>query len=244
VHEVGTLNSRGEIDPSKGVLITCLGKKRSGKSKMALLWFESYPYDRVVIDVNGTDGPHKEVIELHGTVDDLPAKWPEHLREDGKRMTLRYHPDAGSPTVLEDVDAVVGMAYRTGRVCILIHEMGLIAKAGKTPPHVLRVLQSNRHRQITGIFCAPRPITMDVLVLAQSDLVYIFELPNRKDRERVAENIGWESSDFHDAVHELGPHEYLRADTNETRPVEGEPDLRLVHVEALPREVVARLDRL
>lgn len=242
---MGTLNSRGEIDPSQGVLITCLGKKRSGKSKMGLLWFESYPYDRIVIDVNGTDGPHKGVVELHGTVDDLPVKWPEDLREEGKRMTLRYHPDAGSPTFLEDVDAVLGMAWRTGRVCVLIHEMGLIAKAGKTPPHCRRILQSNRHRQITGIFCAPRPITMDPLVLAQSDLVYVFELPNKKDRERVAENIGWPTEDFHLAVNELGPHEYLRADTNENRPQgEGETDLRLVSMEALPRDVVARLDRL
>lgn len=241
---MGTLTSRGEIDPSRGVLLTCLGKKRSGKSKMALLWFESYPYDRVVIDVNGTDGPHKDVIELHGSVDELPTKWPEHQREDGKRMTLRYHPDAGSPTFLEDVDAVLGMAYRTGRVCILIHEVGLIAPANRTPPHMRRILQSNRHRQITAIFCCPRPVTVDPLVLAQSDMVYVFELPNPKDRERVAETIGWDPRDFSAGVHELGPHEYLRADTNESRPGDGEPDLRLVSCPALPADVVAHLDRL
>lgn len=247
---MGTLNSRGEIDPSQGVIITCLGKKRSGKSKMALLWFESYPYDRVVIDVNGTDGPHharpgEQLVELHGNVDDLPTKWPEHLREDGQRMTLRYHPDAGSPTFLEDVDAVLGLAWRTGRVCVLIHETGLIAKSSKTPPHMLRMLQSNRHRQITALFCAPRPHTMNTLVVGQADLVYVFELPNRSDRETVADQIGWERDDFHLAVAELGPHEYLRADTNENRPAtEDEPDLRLVHCPALPADVVAQLDRL
>jgi len=240
----GTLSDRGEIDPSRGVIITCLGKKRSGKSKMALLWFESYPYDRVVIDVNGDDPPLHDVIELRGTVDDLPTKWPEDLRQDGKRMTLRYHPDAGSPTFIEDVDAVLGMAYRTGRVCILVHEMGLIARAGRTPPHALRILQSNRHRQITAIFCAPRPMTMDSLVLTQSDLVYVFELPNPADRKRVAETIGWDPADFSLAVHELGPHEYLRADTNESAPAAGEPDNRLVSVPALPADVVAQLDRL
>lgn len=241
---MGTLNSRGEIEPEKGVIITCIGKKRSGKSKMALLFFESYPYDRVVIDFNGTDGPHQGVIELRGTVDELPAKWPEHLREDGKRMTLRYHPDAGSPTFLEDVDAVVGMAYRTGRVCVLMHEVGLAAPANRTPPHMRRLLQSNRHRQITAIFCCPRPVTVDPLVLAQSDLVYVFELPNPKDRERVAETIGWDPRDFSLGVHELGPHEYLRCDTNESRPAGGEPDMRVVSCEALPADVVAQLDSL
>lgn len=241
---MGTLNKRGEIDPSTGVVITLLGKKRSGKSKMALLWFESYPYDRVVIDINGTDGPHHDVIELTGTADTLPTKWPEHLREDGKRMTLRFHPDMGSPTFVEDVDAVLGMAFRTGRVCVLVHEAGLIAKSSKTPPHMLRILQSNRHRQITGLFCAPRPKTMNTLVVGQADLVYVFELPNRDDRDVVADAIGWERDDFALAVAELGSHEYLRADTNENRPAEGEPDLRLVHAPALPAETVVKLDRL
>lgn len=242
---MGTLNKHGEIDPATGVVITHIGKKRSGKSKMALLWFESYPYDRVVIDINGTDGPHHDVIELHGTADELPAKWPEHLREDGRRMTLRYHPDMGSPTFIEDCDAVLGMAYRTGRVCILVHEIGLIAKSTKTPPHMLRILQSNRHRQLTVLMCCPRPLTVNPLVLGQSDLVYVFELPNKADRETVADAIGWDRQDFDLAVTELGAHEYLRADTNENKPeTDNDPDMRLVHAPALPAEVVSKLDRL
>jgi len=247
---VGTLNSRGEIDPATGVVIVCVGKKRSGKSKMGLLWAESYPYDRVVIDINGTDGPHhaapgEQLIELHGTAEDIPRKWPEHLRDDGKRMTLRYHPDMGSETFIEDVDAVLGLAYRTGRVLILIHEVGLVAKSTKTPPHMKRILQSNRHRQLTVIMCCPRVLTTDPLVLGQADLVYVFELPNRRDRETVADAIGWDREDFHLAVAELGAHEYLRADTNENRPeTEDAPDMRLVHAPALPAEVVAKLDRL
>lgn len=241
---MGTLNSRGEIDPAIGAIIFCAGRKRSGKSKMALLWFESYPYDRVVIDINGTDGPHKDVIELRGTVDELPTKWPEDLREDGKRMTLRYHPDMGSPTYLEDIDAVLGMAYRTGRVCILIHEVGLVAKSSKTPPHMLRILQSNRHRKITLIQCAPRVKTTNTLAYGQADLLYVFDLPNGDDRDALADAIGWDRADFALGVQELGPHEYLRADTNEARPAEGEPDMRVVHCEALPADVVAGLDRL
>lgn len=241
---MGTFDAGGQLDASRGLIVTCLGKKRSGKSKMALLVFESYPYDRVVIDVNGDDPPLKNVIELHGTVDELPTKWPEEMRKDGERMTLRYHPDHGSPTFLEDVDAVLGMAFRTGRVCVLVHEMALVAPAGKTPPSTKRILQSNRHRQLTLIACAPRPITMDPYVLLQSDLVFTFEMPNKADRDRVAENIGWEKDDFTLAVKELGPHEYLRFDANEDKPGEGEPDMRLVSCPPLPRDVVMRLDRL
>ena len=240
----GTLDGRGQLDASRGLVVTCLGKKRSGKSKMALLIFESYPYDRVVIDVNGTDGPHRDVIELRGNVDDLPTKWPEDLRKGDERMTLRYRPDVGSPTFLEDVDAVLGMAYRTGRVAVLVHEMGLIAPAGKTPPSTKRILQSNRHRQLTLIACAPRPITMDPYVLMQSDLVYVFDMPNKQDRDRVAENIGWDRDDFTLAVRELGSHEYLRFDANLDKPADGEADMRLVSCPPLPADVVVKLDRL
>lgn len=252
---MGTLDKDGSIDPAVGVVMTFLGKKRSGKSKMALLWFETYPYDRVVIDINGTDGPHHDsgpldqLVELTGTVDTLPTRWPEHLRDStpegvSKRMTLRYHPDMGSPTFLEDVDAVLGLAYRTGKVCVLVHETGIVAPAGKTPPHMLRMLQSNRHQQLTCLFCAPRPKTMNTLVVGQADLVYVFELPNRDDRDVVADAIGWPREDFALAVNELGPHECVRADTNENRPADGEPDQRLVILPALPAEVVAQLDRL
>jgi len=240
----GSVDRSGHLDPSKGMIFTCLGKKRSGKSKMGLLIFESYPYDRVVIDINGTDGPHHDVIELTGTAEDLPVDWPEHLRQDGKRMTLRYHPDMGSPTWRDDVDTVVGMTYRAGRKMILIHETGLVAPVQKTRPHMMRLVQSNRHRQITAVFCAPRPATMETLVVDQADMVFVFELPNRRDRERVADGIGWDRDDFHLAVAELGPHEYLRADLNMPKPEPGEPDLRLVSVPALPKDIVARLDRL
>ena len=48
----GTFDSRGRLDESRGVIATCVGKKRSGKSVMGLLMFQSYAGDRVVIDVH------------------------------------------------------------------------------------------------------------------------------------------------------------------------------------------------
>lgn len=240
---MSSFNAKGELDTT-GLIVSCWGKKKSGKSKMGLLFFQSYPYDRIVIDINGDDGPHKDVIELHGHAGDLPQSWPEDLRKDDQPMTLRYNPDTGSPTFLEDVDAVLAMAWRTGRVCVLIHEVGLVAPAGKTPPHMKRILQSNRHRNLTLILCGPRTVTTDPYVLLQSDLVYVFEMPNAKDRERVCENIGWDRADFDAAVHELGPHEYLQFDANESKPEEGAPDLRLISMPALDRDIVAALDRL
>ncbi len=243
----GSFDKDGNLDISRSPIITGVGKKRSGKSVMGLLWFQHYPGDRVVIDVAGDDGPtpasEPDVVELHGTVDDLPSSWPEMQRRDDRPMTLRYVPDMGSPTRLEDMDHVVGLAMAHGDCMILIHEVGRVAPANRTPPHMSRLLESNRHRNVSAVFLGPRPQGIDPLVLAQADLVYVFTLPNPNDRRRVAECIGWPPAEFDAAVHDLGEHEYLRYDDNMPAPAEGEPDLRLVHFEPLPADVVAGVTR-
>jgi hypothetical protein len=245
----GSFDSRGRLEISDGRVIFCAGKKKSGKSVLARMLFDSYGGDRVVLDVAGDDGPDgPDVITLRGSVDTLPVKWPEEMRpDDGRRMTLRYVPDPGSPTVAEDMDHVVGLAREQGKrlrsrgrvgVALLIHEVGLVAPEHNTRPHMRRALMQNRHDSLTLIMCGPRPKAIDTLVLSQSDLVYIFEVRNPDDQKRLAENIGWSPRDLHDAILGLGPHEYLRFDANEQKPADGEPDIRLLHFPALPADVV------
>lgn len=243
----GSFDSKGQLEISDGRIITCVGKKKSGKSVMGLLLYESYPHDKVVIDVAGDDGPWgPEVLDLHGTVETLPTRWPEQeIESDGRRrnMPLRYVPDAGSPTFVEDMDHVVGLALhqgkKTGHACVLVHEGGVLAKANATPAHTRRALMHNRHHGLTCIFCMPRPMTVDPLIVQQSDLVYIFDVPNPADRRRLSDNIGWDPQEFDAAWHDLGPHEYLRYDANEARPKGPEDnDYRLVHFPALPQDVV------
>lgn len=242
---MSTFGPDGRIDPGAGIMVTCVGVKGSGKSVMGLLLARTYPADLVVIDVAADDGPMgPDVIELKGTVADLPRRWPEHLRREvGGRpqpMILRYVPDTGSSTHLEDMDAVAGLAYTHGDCCLLVHETGLVAPANRTPPHMRRILNANRHQRLTCIFCMPRPVNVDPLVLAQSDLVYAFDVPNPSDRTRIADTIGWKPADFDEAMEGLGPHEYLRFDRHEAKPAsDDEPDLRLIHWPALPADDVA-----
>jgi hypothetical protein len=244
----GSFNERGELDLGDGRLILCVGKKRSGKSVMARLLFATYPGDRIVLDVAGDDGPSgRDVIDLQGDCSTLPERWPEHRRDGDKPMTLRYVPDHGSPTVMEDMDAIIGLAMKHGReqrdqgkpgCCLLVHEVGVVAPPHKSPPHMRRLLNANRHYAVTGIMCGPRPMNIDPLVLQQADLVYGFEMPNRNDRVRLGEQMGWDAGELDAAFRELGPHEYLRFDANEEKPQEGDEDVRLLHFEKLPDDVV------
>lgn len=254
---MSTFNQRGQLEPTAAAIIVIFGKKGSGKSILADVFGMGWPYDMVVIDVAGDDGPEPpakagtgshDIHDLHGPVDELPTRWPEHLRRDKRPMILRYLPDAGSSTELEDMDHMTGLAYAhssTDRpAMLLVHEIGRVAPAGRTPAHMRRVLNHSRHRALTFVACGPRPITVDPLVIAQADLVYLFEVNQPADRKRVAENIGWDPSELDAEVHDLGRFEHLRYDAREPKPEQpGDVDHRLVHLEPLPEDTVRAAQR-
>lgn len=242
---MSTFDEQGRIDPHAGRIITCVGKKGSGKSVYGLTLFASYPGDRIVLDIAGDDGPvGEDVMDLHGTLHELPGSWPEHWRDGERRMTLRYVPDPGSPTYLADLDHVVGLAIRHGECCLLVHEMGRLCPVNRTPPNTSRALEHGRHGgATTQIYCGPRSQGVDPLLLQQADLIVVFELQARADRKRIAENIGWDVNEFDQLVQELRKHEHLVYDANIGPPEPGEQDMRLRIHEPLPLDVVERVDK-
>jgi len=241
---MSSFDRHGQIDIAKAPIVSCVGRKGSGKTVVALMLIESFPGDVVVIDVAGDDGPMGPgVIEWSETVEHLPRSFPTLDRtSERQRLILRYVPDAGSPTFLEDMDAVVGVALkhstRERPTMLVIHEGGVLAKANRTPAHTRRVLMHSRHNGLVVVFTMPRALDIDPLVLAQSDVVYNFDLPNPHDKKRVAETIGWQPTEYAAAVDELAEHEYLRFDAKQAAPAAGEPDYRLIHFAPLPQAAV------
>jgi Zonular occludens toxin (Zot) len=219
--------SDGQLDPHKPTQIFVTGKKGEGKTELAWMLFESYPYDRLVIDPNGDLKVPENTIELDSA--DLPDRWPSSLLEKKESRTLRLVPDAGSPTYLEDMDHCVGLAYNHQRTCVFVDECHELLPANRTPPHSRRMLRQGRHRGLTSILATPRPKTIDPLAISNADWVYSFKLKNPEDRKRVAENIGWAPKEIDDAIAALGQFEYLRYD-----------DARddLAHFPALPADVI------
>lgn len=207
------------IDPRKGAtFVAIFGKKRSGKSVLAHRFWSTWPYDRLAID------PHNELDEpdTHVLRDPLPMRLPGPLGDD-ERTSHRYVPDPGSRTYVDELDRAVGLAYNHRRTLLWLDEVGDLTRANYTPPYMRRALHQGRHRQLSMLMCGPRSIDINPLVIAQADLVYVFDMPHPRDRERVAAVIGYPPKAFDEAVHALGEHEYLRWDGHE-----------LVHFPKLP----------
>lgn len=187
------------------------GKKGSGKSVLARRFWDTYPGDELCIDVTKDALTPADVQE---TFREPPERWPSPPKE-GEAVRIRYTPDMHSSTWRDDLDRAVGLSSlrkRQGGCLVWIDEIGTVSQTNRTGPYLRHLLNQGRHDKTSALFCGPRPITLDPLVLAQSDVVYVFALPNPADRRRIADACGIEPATLDDAVNGLGKHEYLRWD--------------------------------
>ena len=188
------------IDPTKPMIASAWGRKRSGKSTFNRRLYRSWPFDKLAIDVNGDADPGADAIAVHqDALGLLPSRFPDvapsvpGAPRPGAR-NLVYRADPGSPTYEDDLDRAVGMALypQDHRALVWCGEVGgCMPSAGRTRPHMRRLLMQNRHYQASALFDGPRPVHVNKLVLGQSDFVAVFDLPDPDDRERIAKEIGY-----------------------------------------------------
>lgn len=199
----------GRLDASgDGVFVVAVGRKGSGKSVLTRRLFDGYPYDKLVVDINGDIELPDGTVELSGPP---PMRLPLPNAE-GDPQVFRYVPDASSPTWIDDMDRVVGLCYHHGRMVVWVDEMGVLTTANASPPNTRRALHTGRHARLSMLNCMPRPIAVDPLVMSQADYVYIFDLPNPADRKRVANVVGFPPAEMDAAVAALPEFGYLRWD--------------------------------
>ena len=184
-----------EFDPDRSNIVCTIGTKGSGKSEALRMIFDAWPYDRVVIDVTGDARPAgaDTVIITAPIPSQLPAP-----AEGASRVTGWVRLDPRRPTYVEDQDDALGLALypRHRNTVVWVDEYAQMATANKMGPNLSLALQSSRHYHISMLLAFQRPKTIPMLTLTQADLVFIFDVPIRSDRAYIAENIGFEPSEF------------------------------------------------
>jgi hypothetical protein len=169
-----------EPDPRKAFYVFISGMKGRGKSYYARSWWDSYPYDRLVVDV--THDVREDFraeglpfTDLSGEI--LPVRLPEPPDDEHPFVTCVYCPDMGSPTVLDEIG-------------------GTVDKGGKAPPNQRRILRHGRHHNLFLLGTDPRPMEIPVLWPAQADLVVTYRTPLRYDSDRIADQIGYNRDEY------------------------------------------------
>jgi hypothetical protein len=202
----GELEEFPRPDPAAGFIAAYVGKKHSGKSYAARETFARYPYNAIAIDpmgdALGKADSHPTAKLLHEQTEilegPLPARFPRSL-EAGPRKLI-YRPDPRSATFLDDMDRAVGLALWPSDepACVWVDEAGLLAPGPtSTRPNMKLLLMTSRHHgPASACLCLPRPKNVDPLMLAQADLIYIYVVPARVDRQRLAENMGYPPERF------------------------------------------------
>lgn len=191
------------LDATKPFIVSAWGRKGSGKSHLNGLLYQSFPGDKLAIDVNGHAyvGPDAERIT------ELPKRWPAGTPQLGERRrprNLHYQANPAADTYRDDLDRAVAMALfpKDHPVLLWAGEVGELTPNSKARPHMRQLLMQNRHHRVAALFDGPRPMNVDVLVLAQSDLVAVFDLPNPADRKRIADSIGYPPKKFDEVCQE------------------------------------------
>lgn len=185
------------IDPDGSPVFTAMfGKKGFGKSFLARRYFDGWPYDRVVIDPNND-------LEIPGAITyrgKAPEAWPDEVEGF---VTIRFVPDLRMPKreLDAELDRMLMLAFYnrghppagegSGLPCMLwVDEIVKVAKSNSTLPAMDLILHQGRHQGLFCLFCGPRPMVIDPLVISQSDLVFLFRLKGVADRKRISETTG------------------------------------------------------
>lgn len=190
-------------DPDEGFLILCVGKKHSGKSTAARETYRRLGHiNRLCIDPTGDadPGPDAELL-----TEPLPHGWPWSVSDEPRNLVFR--PDLRAPDYADRMDQALDLGlYPRDKACVVwVDEAGLLCPSAQSAkPNLRLLLNSLRHYGPCNlILCCPRPKKIDTLMISQADLIFIYRLPSRLDRQKLAEDMGFPLDRFEAAHAEM-----------------------------------------
>jgi hypothetical protein len=187
-----------QLDPERSNIILIVGRKGSGKSVHARAIYDTYPYDKLVVDPSGDAQPGDDAEEIR-------PPFPKTLKpaDNGKPRNIHARVDPRSDTYRDDMDRAVAMGLwpRDRPAMVWLDEVGEVMQANSTPPHVRLALMSSRHHgPMSLVMAGPRPMHISPLAISQADRLVIYDLPNPHDVDRLAENMGYPPAALRAAV--------------------------------------------
>lgn len=180
------------IDAARSTIVLLIGMKGHGKSEAARMFFDSWPYDRIVIDPTGNAQPDDPTQVALAAPFPAGLPDPEQLDPPAERVTVWARIDPKSPTFTFDQDQAMGMALNPRHRPKLIwrDEFGLGVSPNTISGNDRAALYSSRHYHATLLLVTQRPRHIPTIAISQADKIIMFYLPNPKDREHIAENAG------------------------------------------------------
>lgn len=199
--------------PDGPIQVVMVGRKGRGKTELAYQLWDTWEGDRLVIDVTGDVGalhPEEETVDLASPV---PSRWPTELKDaDNPRLSLRYVPDRALSVreKLEEYDRLCGMCFEHGNTLLWIDDAASVIPVHNTGPQAQVMLEQSRHGPLWLMITAPRPKGINVLALANADVVYAFQTPNADDQVRLADAWGHDRRFITEQLTQLEPYHYIR----------------------------------
>lgn len=162
------------------------GFSNCGKSTLGVWLLARCPPLRVIIDPTGSSVT--DVAGVYSSADPSGRTWPEEA------ATIRFVP--GEPFNL-DVYNTLYRALRLGllegrwpAVTVLCDEAETVMPANRCPPEAANFVYAGRKWGTGHITCATRPYNVAVATKSNLTNAGLFPLPEKRDREAVAANIG------------------------------------------------------
>lgn len=177
-------------DPSRGFVMLCVGMMESGKSVAARETYRRLTHiNRLCIDPTGDAEPGEDAEELS---EPLPGGWPWSLSNEPRNLV--YRANGADPRYVEKMDdaLAIGLFPKDNPVVIWVDEANLMCPtAQSTGPNLRLLLVSLRHYgPCSLILCCPRPMNIPTLMISQATLIFIYHLPSKADRKKLADDMG------------------------------------------------------